>query len=332
MTAQALNDQISALISANLDAMDELTKANYMARRRSILMATRDLWDAAAVDAHLDATVGNMVYVSKSEAMKYGRIEKLNDLLTEEAKKASIIDISNLEKNGIKIYETGYDGMAWVYAQGYGLPITGGARVKLVAAALYSNFYGASFDETIKKNLSRWPVDTMGGVQRALNQGWSYGKIAAQIKDETNKQYWKALRVARTEGGRIQSQAYLDSLALLDEVGADYSTMWVHQIRGASKSYEPREDHIDMDGRESDKNGVFKMPSGFSGPAPRLIGNPGDDCNCGCECVTLIGGEKPTARRVRGEGIVSFETYRERQARGGTIPILDVRNARRGIK
>jgi len=332
MTVQDLYDKINALQAAHLDALDAEAKANYLARRRDILAATKEVWDAASIKAKLDPSIGNVMYVSKAEATKYGRLEKLNDLVTEQAKLAGKVDISNLEKGGIKIYETGYDGYAWAYSQGYELPITGGAKVKLVAAALYDDFYGATFDYTVRKNLSAWPSDIMGRITRALNQGRGYGDIAAQIKASTDTVYWKALRLARTEGGRIQSQAYVDSLALLDEVGAQHEQMWMHQIRGASKSYEPRESHIDMDGVMADERGVFHLPSGATGTAPRMTGNAADDINCSCVSVTIINGEKPTERRVRGEGIVPFETFREREARGGNIPILDVRNARRGIK
>ena len=273
-----------------------------------------------------------MVYVSKAEAFKYGRMEKLNDLITAEARKAAAIDITNLEKAGVRIYETGYDGYAWAYSQGYGLPITGGAKVKLVAEAVYSNFYGAAFDETIKKNLRRWPEDTIAMITRELNQGSAYGKVAGKIADATNSQYWKALRVAKTEAGRISSKAAVDSEKLLDEVGAEWSRLWVHKVEGKSKSYTPREDHIDMDGVEADKNGVFHLPSGATGEAPRMTGNAADDISCTCTHVVLINGERPTERRIRGEGLVPYETYRQREANGGKIPILEVRNARRNIK
>lgn len=332
MTAQDLFDKIQELIAEEIASAESAIKANYLARRKAIIEAARSVYDSATIKAHLDPAVGNMVYVSKAEAMKYGRMAKLNDLVTEEAKLAGLTDISNLEKAGVKIYETGYDGYAWAYSQGYGLPITGGAKIRLVAEALYSDFYGASFDKTIKKNLKNWPDDIISMMTRELNQGHGFGQIAAKIADSTNKEYWRALRVARTEGARIGSQADLDSLALLDEVGAEYGKMWVHKIEGASKSYEPRELHLDMDGREADKDGIFELPDGATCQAPRLTGDPAHDCNCTCTFVTIINGERPTERRIKGSGIVPYEQYRLREARGKDIPIREVRNARRNIK
>lgn len=332
MTAQDLFDKIQQLIADELKSIAAATKANYIARRKTIIEAARTVYDASTVTAHLSPEVGNMVYVSKAEAMKYGRMDKLNDLVKEQAKLAGQVDISNIEKGGIKLYETGYDGYAWAYSQGYGLPITGGAKVKLVAAALYSDFYGASFDKTVKKNLAAWPDDIISMITRELNQGKGFGSIAAKIAESTDKEYWRALRVAKTEGGRIASQASLDSLALLDEVGAEYGKIWVHKIEGGSKSYEPRELHLDMDGREADKDGNFTLPDGARGPAPRMIGQAKHDINCACYEIAIINGERPTERRVKGEGLIPYETYRSIEARGGNIPVREIRNARRGIK
>jgi hypothetical protein len=324
MTVQDLYDKINELIDAELARLDSLSKANYMARRAAILGAVRDLWDAAAINPRKDDMVGNITYVSRAEAFKYGRIDKLNALVNEQAKLGALTDISNLEKQGIKIYTTQYDGYAWAYSQGYALPITGGAKVPLVAAALYSDFYGAAFDKTVRKNLGAYAEDIISTVTRELNQGHAYSKIAKAITEITDRSYSNALRVASTEGGRIQSQAYVDSLALLDDVGAEYGEMWQSTIDDKTRS-----DHIEMDGKMADNDGIFHLPGGATGPAPRMTGVAKQDIFCRCTAVTIVNGENPTERRVRGEGIIGYETYKERLERGGDIPIRDVRKARK---
>lgn len=324
MTVQDLYNKINDLIDAELSKLDSLTKVNYMARRAAILGSVRDLWDSAAINPRKDDIIGNITYVSRAEAFKYGRMDKLNALVTEQAKLGALTDISNLEKQGVKLYATQYDGYAWVYSQGYALPITGGAKVKLVAEALYSDFYGAAFDRTVRKNLGLFAEDILATVTRGLNQGNAYSKIAKALTEVTDRSYANALRVARTEAGRIQSQAYLDGLALLDEVGAEYGEMWMSTIDSSTRA-----DHITMDGEEADENGIFHLPGGATGPAPRMTGVAKQDIACRCTAVTIINGEKPKERRVRGEGIVPYETYRERLDRGGYIPVLEVRKARK---
>lgn len=323
MTAADLFKKIDKLVESYIAAMEKAERAIYMANRTAILEATRKVWDAAAVAPAKSAEVGNVIYVSRAKAFQYGRMDKLNDLISEEAKKAAIADISNIEVNGVKIYATQYDGYAWAYSQGYALPITGGAKVKLVADALYSDFSGMAFDERVKKNLGVYADDILGTVTRGLNQGSSYQKIAKELAQSVDRQYKSALVVARTEGGRIQSKAYLDSLALLDEVGAEYGKVW-----DATIDDKTRADHQQMDGKMADSDGVFHLPDGSTGPAPRMTGSARNDIQCRCAAVTIINGQKPTERRIRGEGIVPYETYTERLARGGEIPLRDVKKAR----
>jgi hypothetical protein len=213
--------------------------------------------------------------------------------------------------------------MAWVYNQGYGLPITGGARVPLVAAAVYSDYSGNTFGETLQKNWAVFTDDILSTVARDLNQGKSYYQAAKDLQALTDSNYAKALRVARTEAHRIQTSAYLDGLALLDEVGSNYTKMWVSSIDSAT-----RDAHQSLDGEEADSRGMFTSPAGGRGPAPGQMNNAADDINCRCGVVTLIDGVRPTERRIRGEGIVPFETYTERLDRGGDIPVSRLRAAK----
>lgn len=323
MTAADLFKKIDELVESYIVAMEKAERAIYLANRNAILSATRTVWDAAAIAPKKDAEIGNVAYVSRAKAFKYGRMDKLNDLVGEEAKKAAIADISNIEVNGVKLYTTQYNGYAWAYSQGYALPITGGAKVKLVADALYSDFSGMVFDERIKKNLGVYADDILGVVTRGLNQGSSYQRIAKELEDTVNRQYKSALTVARTEGGRIQSKAYLDSLALLDEVGAEYGKMWDATIDDKTRAM-----HQQMDGVMADKDGVFHLPDGATCPAPHYTGVARHDINERCVALTIINGQKPTERRIRGEGIQPYETYTERLERGGEIPLRDVKKAR----
>ena len=106
MTAADLFKKIDALVEAYIADMEKAERAIYLANRNAILSATRTVWDAAAITPKKDADIGNVAYVSRAKAFKYGRMDKLNDLVGEEAKKAAIADISNIEVNGVKLYTT----------------------------------------------------------------------------------------------------------------------------------------------------------------------------------------------------------------------------------
>ncbi len=323
MTAQTLLDTVSKLIEEAFVELDTATAGVYVGARKHVLEEVRNLWDVVAVSPKKSADVGNVMYVSKAEAYKYGRMEKLSQAIISEANLAAVKDISNLENAGSAIYTTQYDGFAWAYQQGYGLPLTGGAKVRLLAEALYSDFYGKAFDATVRENLGMFAQEILDTVTRALNQGLSYTKIASLLVDVTDRAYGNALRVARTEAGRIQSQAYLDQLKLLDELEVPYEKMWQSAIDSRTRA-----SHIEMDGEYADKDGIFHLGDA-TGPAPRMTGVAKEDIHCRCTTITIIDGEQPKERRIRGEGIVPYETFKQRLDRGGAIPVKEVRAARK---
>jgi hypothetical protein len=320
MTAADMYAQIDALVEAAFAHTESLTTAEYAALRQKVLEATKSLWTVASIDPYLDETIGNMMYVDKAAAFKYGRFDKYSAYVKDEVRKQAILDMRNTEALGIDVYTTEYNGAAWVYQQGYGLPVTGGVKLPLVAKAVYSDFYGKTFAKTIKANLGKYAQTIIDATMRGLNQGHAYSKIAEVITEETNKAYNRAIVVARTEGGRIQSMAYLDSLGLLDATGTPYQKRWSSAIDNRT-----RESHIEMDGKYADKHGIFELPSGATGPAPRMTGSASEDIQCRCSAETIIDGVAPTERRIRGEGIVPYETFKQRLARGGAVPVTEIR-------
>ena len=322
MTAQDLIDQIEQLIQDEFFLLEKSIQTNYLNRRKQILAGVRSMWSAASIDPVKSEVTGNVAYVSRTEANKYGRLTKLTEETRGVSKLGALSDISGLTFGGNAIYQTQYNGAAWVYNQGYGLPLTGGAKVKLIAEALYSDFYGEVFDAKLKKNWAAFSEDILSQVKRNLNQGKSYTRTALDIQKITSSAFNTSLRIARTEGHRIQSMAQEDSYALLDSVDAEWEKLWNSLIDQRTRSFTKgdKADHVQMDGRTADDQGIFHLLSGARGPEPGLTGNAADDINCRCFSSAIINGEKPTERRIRGEGIVPYETYTERLARGGKIP------------
>ena len=104
----------------------------------------------------------------------------------------------------------------------------------------------------------------------------------------------------------MYSQATLDSESLLDEVGATYGKMWIKTPIGSGGD---RQDHFAMSGEMADDNGIFHLPSGASGPAPRLTGEPSEDINCACSHSIIINGERPENVRIRGRDVMPFDDY-----------------------
>lgn len=111
-------------------------------------------------------------------------------------------------------------------------------------------------------------------VSRGIASGVPFQQVAKQLADYTNIGYNNAIRIARTEGHRIQVQSSMDACYKAKDRGADVVKQW-----DASLDSRTRESHQRCDGeiRELDEkfsNGLM-FPGDPSGGAAEVI-------NCRC--------------------------------------------------
>lgn len=111
-------------------------------------------------------------------------------------------------------------------------------------------------------------------ISRGISTGMSYQQVAQQLAGVSNIGYNNAVRIARTEGHRIQVQAGMDACYKAKEKGADVVKQW-----DATLDDRTRESHAAVDGeiRELDEefsNGLM-FPGDPDGGAAEVI-------NCRC--------------------------------------------------
>lgn len=111
-------------------------------------------------------------------------------------------------------------------------------------------------------------------VTRSIATGASFQQTAKQLANQTRIGYNNAVRIARTEGHRIQTTAAMDAMEQAKDRGADVLKQW-----DAALDDRTRESHVAVDGqiRELDKpfsNGLM-FPGDPAGGAAEVI-------NCRC--------------------------------------------------
>lgn len=111
-------------------------------------------------------------------------------------------------------------------------------------------------------------------VSRGISTGMTYKQVAKQLENENRIGYNRAIRIARTEGGRIQATATMHSMESAKEQGADVVKQW-----DATLDARTRDSHAKLDGevRELDRrfsNGLM-FPHDPHGEAAEVI-------NCRC--------------------------------------------------
>ncbi|POZ56231.1 NAD(+)--arginine ADP-ribosyltransferase EFV [Lysinibacillus sphaericus] len=129
-------------------------------------------------------------------------------------------------------------------------------------------------------------------IAQSLQAGESYTEMAHRIE---NAMVWtkkKAILVARTEGGRVRSQA---DLAVEEQAS---KTVRLTKVWMSSLDTRVRKSHRKLDGQKADKEGYYHYGE-WKSKAPRLWGVASMDIQCRCHSIYLVNGKYPEYRRGR---------------------------------
>ncbi len=177
-------------------------------------------------------------------------------------------------------YENGYVG-AMYDLQGQGIPIISPIDQSAVAKAVQT-------DSKISTNLYTRLGEDVDGLKtsirselsRGVANGSTWFEIAKNIASgmnsplETAKN--NAIRIARTEGHRIQQESALDALNEAAENGADVVKQWDATLDGRT-----RPEHQKADGQIRELDEYFDV-GGEKMKAPGVGGSARNVCNCRC--------------------------------------------------
>lgn len=163
--------------------------------------------------------------------------------------------------------------------------------------------------EHLKKRISN-------EISRGISSSMHYNDIARNIAGKTNAGVNNAMRIVRTEGGRIYNAASLDSAkAAKEKTDADLVKVWDAVLDGLTRPH-----HRQLDGqmRELDEN--FEI-DGLSAPAPNHFGIAKEDINCRCVVLTKprwdVDGpftkrDNETGELLEFQGTKSYEEFKEK--------------------
>ena len=111
-------------------------------------------------------------------------------------------------------------------------------------------------------------------VSRSIATGMSYDQTARALEGYTRIGYNNAIRIARTEGHRIQTTAAMDAMENAKAKGADVLKQWDATLDGAT-----RESHAKVDGEIREVNQPFSNGLMYPGDPN---GGAGEVVNCRC--------------------------------------------------
>lgn len=159
---------------------------------------------------------------------------------------------------------------------GQGVPLILPMNENQVVKAVQKTGDDFKLSEKLGGNNKELKKQVKSELQRGLVSALPYETMARSISDYGQADLNRSMRIARTEGHRIQTEAKLDCMNNAKKKGADIVKQWDSTLDGRT-----RPEHKQLDGqiREIDEN--FEV-DGYSAQGPGEFGNPYMDCNCRC--------------------------------------------------
>ena len=171
-------------------------------------------------------------------------------------------------------YENGFIGTMYDL-QGQGIPLCFPLdQEAMVRAVQLDSKISKGLYQKLGEDVAVLKKKITAQVSRGIATGMTYDQVALQLSGTTNIGFNNAVRIARTEGHRIQCQSGMDACYKAKDKGADVVKQW-----DATLDSKTRESHTKVDGeiRELDEtfsNGL-RYPGDPSGGAAEVV-------NCRC--------------------------------------------------
>lgn len=173
---------------------------------------------------------------------------------------------------------------------------------------------GKTLSKRLYSNTQKLAKATTQSILQGAIDGKGYAYVAARIAAQTEADYKRALRIARTEGGRASSQATQRAYDEAKDAGVDLQKRWVSTL-----DKKTRHSHQDLDGQTVGVDDDFESPlTGARGQGPHLMGRASEDINCRCTTIAIVNGIEPALRRDNETGeTIKNQTYKEwKQSKG----------------
>ena len=162
--------------------------------------------------------------------------------------------------------------------QGQGIPlILPLDQEQMISAITLNSKLSAPLYNALGYNVDVLKLNVLQEISRGIAQGLSYQEMARNLKNVTNVDYNKTLRIAKTEGHRIQQEATYNVQKRAIAKGAKVVKQWDSTLDGKT-----RPTHRALDGQIVEVDEYFKSESGYKALYPGGFGIPSEDCNCRC--------------------------------------------------
>lgn len=175
-----------------------------------------------------------------------------------------------------------------------------------IESLLDKKINGKNFSKRLYEYREQLAREVTNALIQGAKSGKGYKDIAKQISELTEANYKRSLRIARTEGGRVQSTVRQKYYKEAKAKGIDIKKRWI-----ATLDEKTRESHADLDGVTIGVDEKF-IYDGYEADGPRLFGIAALDINCRCSTISIINGIGPNIRKDNiTKEVIKYKNYNE---------------------
>lgn len=264
----------------NEEAVIKRLKQVYNKSLKDITAKAKELQDQINTLDALEGMASDPKELEKLQSMKQAKVyqKQYQDALKKQV--SSILDNMQVEEFKTvseylnKCYEEGFLGTMYDL-QGQGIPLCFPMdQESMVRAVQLDSKISHGLYTRLGEDVALLKKKITAEVSRGISTGIAFQQVAQHLASHTNIGYNNAVRIARTEGHRIQVQSGMDACYKAKDMGADVVKQWDSTLDGRTRT-----SHQQVDGeiRELDEkfsNGLM-FPGDPSGRAEEVI-------NCRC--------------------------------------------------
>ena len=247
--------------------------------------------------------------LTRAEMTKYNRLTNIEKSLTKRLNDADAQAIRLNRRLSRTQYEEAFFNRAWAIDQGLDARLTWGRLNDDAVRAAVENPLARIADRRLRAN-SRERIRAT--LESGLTRGDTFAAMSREISSVINGSRKDAIRISRTEGQRAQAMGAQRTYERADELGVEGREYWM-----ATLDDRTRDRHGQLDGHPKDEErGGWRVPgTNTYTPGPLQSGIPSFNINCRCTTEYRIDDEAPSVRRIRGEGVVEYQTYEQWDAK-----------------
>lgn len=208
-----------------------------------------------------------------------------------------------------KTYQDGFIGTLY-NMQNEGVPFIMPINQETVIKSITKKTEDFQLSKTLYQNAEELKKTIKTEITRGISQASGYNKIAQLITLNSEADLKKSYRIARTEGGRVQSESRFETMQRAKANGADVVKEW-----DSTLDRRTRDTHARLDGQLKELEESFEI-DGREAMYPHDFGIASEDINCRC-CVLerarwAVEDNESFTKNIDGD-IVEFKNVKDYQ-------------------